>query len=583
MKTPKQVYPTIRRIYHPELSACPTCGGPVVLANYLLWDKTVQTLEQVLSVASRPAACADPSCAGATMQLRSAEAQQVALPYSSFGFDVLVHIGWHRQHHHQTFAELHEQLTPHVRISQSHIRYLYNQVFLPLLACHERLLQPELAQAASDHGGLVLALDGLCPEAGEPQLWCIRELLTGCVLRSGWLLRQDQSTFEAFLQPVVELDLPISAIVSDKQRGLVPAIATCLPNTPHQFCQSHYMRNLAEPLAAADTSLNVSLRLSVRQSLGTLLVDATGEPGAASVSTITGLLAEPVPTPATAEPAAANSSDTIPVPCPAADSPAADSPAADGLVTQLLRRARYLLTLKGRPPLRLAGLEAYEQLHELAKRSALWLTHRRDERLEVLQAGLEMALCELAPLAADIASGAVWLKEIATILEPATEQAQPSGGEVAARLQVYLTRLTQQDCTPWLAKLRCHLHKVSASYAPGLFHCYDLANVPRTNNAMESLFRDLQHRLERTMGQRAACRRRLHRLGAWELLPSPPTQAECLAALRSVEAAELAQEQQRLSQHLQRFRLHTRSKRRANAQLDLLEQQWFALPATDTG
>ena len=86
---------------------------------------------------------------------------------------------------------------------------------------------------------------------------------------------------------------------------------------------------------------------------------------------------------------------------------------------------------------------------------------------------------------------------------------------------------------------------------------------------MESLFRDVQHRLERTMGQRAACRRRLHRLGAWELLPPPTTQAECLEALRSVEPTDLAVEQQRLGQHLQRFRLHTRSKRRATDQLDL--------------
>jgi hypothetical protein len=48
-------------IYHPELSSCLQCGGPLQLATYLLWDKTVQTLDAVLSVASRPAACADPA------------------------------------------------------------------------------------------------------------------------------------------------------------------------------------------------------------------------------------------------------------------------------------------------------------------------------------------------------------------------------------------------------------------------------------------------------------------------------------------------------------------------------------------
>ncbi len=54
MKTPKRLYPSARIIYHPELSACPVCGGPLMLANYLLGDKTVQTLTAVVSVASRP-------------------------------------------------------------------------------------------------------------------------------------------------------------------------------------------------------------------------------------------------------------------------------------------------------------------------------------------------------------------------------------------------------------------------------------------------------------------------------------------------------------------------------------------------
>jgi hypothetical protein len=71
-------------IYHPELSTCPSCAGPLRLANYLLWDKTVQTLEQVLSVASRPAFCAEPTCPGATMRLRLAAGQQVALPFSTY-------------------------------------------------------------------------------------------------------------------------------------------------------------------------------------------------------------------------------------------------------------------------------------------------------------------------------------------------------------------------------------------------------------------------------------------------------------------------------------------------------------------
>ena len=67
--------------------------------------------------------------------------------------------------------------------------------------------------------------------------------------RSGWLSRFDQGTFEAFLKPLSQLDWPILAVLSDKQRGLLPAVSTVLPDARHSFCQAHYLKNLAEPMA----------------------------------------------------------------------------------------------------------------------------------------------------------------------------------------------------------------------------------------------------------------------------------------------------------------------------------------------
>ncbi len=72
--------------------------------------------------------------------------------------------------------------------------------------------------------GLILTLDGLAPEGGEPQLWLIRELRTGKTLRSGWMSEQGQPAFENFLRPIAEAGLRVEAVMSDKQRGLVPAL-----------------------------------------------------------------------------------------------------------------------------------------------------------------------------------------------------------------------------------------------------------------------------------------------------------------------------------------------------------------------
>ena len=85
-------------------------------------------------------------------------------------------------------------------------------------------------------------------------MWFIRARTSGCTLCSGWLSQQDQPTFEAFLKPLTHLEWPILAVLSDKQTGLVPAVASVLPTSRHQFCQAHYLRNLAEPLAAADAA-----------------------------------------------------------------------------------------------------------------------------------------------------------------------------------------------------------------------------------------------------------------------------------------------------------------------------------------
>ena len=84
-------------------------------------------------------------------------------------------------------------------------------------------------------------------------------------------------------------------MLSDKQTGLVPAVATALPNSRHQLCQAHYLRNLAEPLAAADAAFTGELRKTVRQHVGALLrQEARKPPDHTGVLTMTGLLPSPV-------------------------------------------------------------------------------------------------------------------------------------------------------------------------------------------------------------------------------------------------------------------------------------------------
>ncbi len=574
MRTPKRLYADERIIYHPALLTCPHCGDLLVMYNYLAWDKTVQTLDGVLSVASRPGHCPHAKCAGSRMHLLSAEAQGIALPGSSYGYDVLVRLGWWRQEYCATYSAIHAELAAQVHISVSHVRYLYQQVYLPLLACHERQHQDRLAQVAKHQGGLILALDGVAPQGGEPQIGFIRELASGLTIRSGWLCQQDQPTFDAFLEPLTHLEWPMLAVLSDKQTGLVPAVAAVLPHSRHPRCQAHSLRNLAEPLAEAEAACKGALRQRVRQQVGHLLrQEPPTEPGQVGVLTMTGLWPSPLK-----EPKAPVSHRP-----PPRVSSRAPEPDADEVVSQLLGPTRSLLTLTGRPPFRLAGIETSERLDTVARFRLERLAQRYEPRRAQLSQGLQAALSPFAQTHQELQQGAAWLRDIASILEPAGLQ-PGRGAQVAEPRRGYLdTVRCRSDLAPILEVFGRHLDTVSRSYWPGLFHCDVVPGLPRTNNELESRFRDTRRRLLRTTGQKGLAQRTLQRQGAWEILPRPPTEAQTLEALRHTPAEDVAQERQRFAEHRRRCRMQSRSIRQTKTQLDQLRQRWSALPATGTG
>ena len=335
------------------------------------------------------------------------------------------------QVHHATYREIHAELAARVHISESHVRHLHQHVYLPLLACHERQHRARLAQAAQQHGGLIIALDGLAPQAGEPQIWFIRELVSGLTLRSGWLAQQNQATFEAFLKPLKQLEWPILSVLSDKQTGLRPALAKVLPKSRHQWCQAPYLRNLAEPLAATDATFKGELRQAVRQQVGDLIrKEPRPDPRQAGVLTVTGLL----PTP-------------LEVATPSANSSLAPDDDADEMLAQIVRHTRYLLTLKGRPPFRLAGMETYERLHDVADLGLDLLRTHYDPRLAQLVAGLQAALAPFTPIYHEGQQGAAWLQDIAYILEPSSASPRPADS-VASQLRSYLDAVRHRPDLP---------------------------------------------------------------------------------------------------------------------------------------
>jgi hypothetical protein len=563
MRTASGLCRTRTTVYQCELVHCPQCGQELEEVNYWNGLKTVQTMSEVKTIAYRPKGCPNAACD--QIKWSSANWQRIAPKYSIFGYDVIAKIGWQRQKERMDFGRVHTELSKTVQISASQVRYLYNQSYLPLLACHERQHLNAL-EVLAYQSGLILGLDGLMPEGGEPQLWLVRELRSGWTLRSGWMTRQDEAAFVEFLQPIADLGLPVNGIISDKQRGLLPAIEIVFKNVRHGFCQVHYLNNAAEPLASADEQMKIELRQAVRAEVGDLLRHQS--PSSASETqpnrpVVTGMIPSPLPT---AESTPLEPEQVV-------------EQEQEKIVQELLMRVRYLLTLKGRPPFRLAGIEMFARLQELVACVQALVAHQPEPRLLTLLVGLQKALAATLPQYLELSQASTWLAELANILDPDGKPAR-TGAQVQAEWQACLSKIeTQPLPSTRLQEFSAKICKVSQSYASGLFHTYDIPGLPRTNNGRETDFRQLRHRLLSTTGQVGATKRLLLRAGAWELLPSPPSLSETISTISNIPPDQFSQERQRVRLHRAPFRLHTRSPRLAESQLKRITAKWTALPA----
>jgi len=547
-------------IYPCELECCPGCNGDLQTA-YTSKYKTVQTLHEVMRIGQRTKGCSNPDCEVCTKIWGSVPWRQIAPVSCTYGYDVIAQIGWQRQTLQQPFSVIHQMLQPQVEISEAQLRVLYHERYLPLVACHERQQVGKLERVARQVG-LLLTLDGLAPEGGEPQLWVVRELLSGITLRSGWMSQQDQNAFVNFLRPIADLGLRVRAVLSDKQSALVPAVAEVFPKTPHAFCQMHYLQNVALPLAEADEALKVRVRQAIRENLGEWIRQEKEEqPG---VLTVTGMLPSLMEAhPPALQAATAENFTTV----------------RAAIIQDLCRRMRFLLTLKARPPFRLAGLEMVARLTEVEHCLGHLIAHQATPTLLTLHQRLQPILHSVQASYSLLSEAAAWLTQIAQLLEPDGKPPR-TGQQVRQEVFAFLQELQGTHTRdPFLRRTFNAILKTTLRYAPGLFHCYDIPDLPRTNNDRESEFRDLYRRLLRTTGQKGLARRILQREGAWELIPRLDSLPATIHAVSQVTPHDFHLERLRLLLHRNRFKFHTRSAKHSQLQLLRLEQRWLALPA----
>jgi hypothetical protein len=167
---------------------------------------------------------------------------------------------------------------------------------------------------------------------------------------------------------------------------------------------------------------------------------------------------------------------------------------------------RAALTDDGLPPLAASGLKRHDRLSRIAASldHVAAVAGSLPGGLKRLQQLLRRGLEATATLFPAVREAYQWVKRVAHILK--NEEKLPAK-KVRRRLVHLLVRMRQAARTTREASVGeglKHFLKVTKSYWPGLFRCYESLDLPRTNNDLEHTFGSHRYHERRASGRRRA-------------------------------------------------------------------------------
>jgi Transposase, Mutator family len=254
--------PTLSQELKPLRSNCPACGKP-------MWTdytnrRTLATLAGLTRLQLSIRRCHNQLCDAYRRPYRPEAEGRLALPHHEFGLDVITLVGRLRYAEHRSVPEIRAHLVERgVLVSERSVTNLLDRYdeLLAVALTDDRRLRKLLA----DQGQVILAIDGLQPDVGHEVLWVIRDCISGEILLAKSLLSACQKDLAELLTQVQKAcPVPIVGVVSDGQHSIRNAVAAALPETAHQLCHFHYLREAAKPIYEADRHAKKELKKRVR-------------------------------------------------------------------------------------------------------------------------------------------------------------------------------------------------------------------------------------------------------------------------------------------------------------------------------
>jgi hypothetical protein len=495
--------PTSTEHLHPLYTDCSACGNPM-WADYTN-RRTVTTLDGLVRLVLHVRRCHQRGCSRRLTPYRPELEGHFALPQHEFGLDVVAHVGSLRYREHRSVPEIHQRLVarglPICERTVTNLLDRYDELLAVTLTDNKRL-----NGLLAGQGRVILAIDGLQPDVGHEVLWVLRDCLSGEVLLAKSLLSARQQDLADLLGEVNQgLSVTIAGVVSDGQHSIRKAVAKALPGVPHQLCQFHYLREAARPIYEADRHAKKELKKRVR---GVRPIERQLE---------------------------------------------GRSDAEAEVIRGYCDAVRSAITDDGRPPLEASGLKMHDRLGSItASLQRVAKERGLPKELKRLKGLIDGGLEATAALWPALQLVFAWVWKAGHILgekgaSTATQAQQQLGGLLGAMKRGAVS------AGPLAAGVR-HFIKVSRSYWVGLFHCYEVADLPRTNNDLEQFFGRHRYHERRASGRKVASPGLVLR-GEARLLAAAATRG------RSYTAQELAQADPQRRKHL-RERLEKRRLRR---------------------
>ena len=224
----------------------------------------VQTLDELLRVVLKGKKCSSATCEHTGLRYRPPEEGRLVLKAHEFGLDVVLWAGEKHLHQNVSIPRIHKSLREEraVAICERSVGNLIDD-YVALCECVAGDTD-RLRTRLKGQGAIALSVDGVQYDDRSPVLYVQRDVLSGEVLYAERRLARAAEDLMPMLERSRDLardiGVPIIGIVSDKERSLVPAIAKVFPDIPHQYCQQHYLGNLAKPLKEDNQRLEEAAR-----------------------------------------------------------------------------------------------------------------------------------------------------------------------------------------------------------------------------------------------------------------------------------------------------------------------------------